>query len=205
MTSAGDGYITKGMTIMTNAAPDEVKYGEMVKVTGHWGWLLVIAVLEIIAGIFAVAFPGITVLALSIIFGVDLLIIGVVSVATVFRIPSGASGRGWAAVLGVLAIVGGLICLLRPATGVFAILIGLSIWFFAAGLNDLARAVAGPQRWFPGIVGVLSLVAGVIVLSNPWTGIGTVALIVGFGFILRGAMDATAAFAIRRGGTSISA
>lgn len=190
---------------MTNSAPDDVKYGEMVKVTGHWGWLLVIAVLEAIAGIIAVAFPAITILALSIILGVDLLIIGVASVVTAFRIPSGASGRGWAAVLGVLAIVGGLICLLRPATGVFAILIGLSIWFFAAGLNDLARAIAGPQRWFPGIVGVLSLAAGVVVLVSPITGIGTVALIVGFGFILRGVMDAAAAFAIRRGATRIAA
>ena len=172
--------------------------GGLIEVTGHWGWLLVIAALELVTGIIAVSYPGVTVFALSIVVGVGLLVLGAVTFATAMQVPAGMPGRGWATFMAILAVVGGLIALFRPGAGIYAILVALALWFFVTGLNDLARASSTPVPWLTAVIGVLSIIAATIVLFDPWAGITVVAVVVGLWFMVRGALHGYAAFEMRR-------
>ena len=162
-------------------------------VTGFWRRLLVIGVLNIIAGLAALIWPGATVLVLAVLLGIFLLISGAALLAI------GASARSvLMIVLGLLALVAAVICLVHPGAGVFAILLGCALWFFVNGVVEISAAilgVAGRLLW--GVLGVLSIAAAVIMVSSPDVAVFTVALIAGISFLIHGAGEVGLALRLR--------
>jgi uncharacterized membrane protein HdeD (DUF308 family) len=102
-------------------------------------------------------------------------------------------------VIGAVAVVAGLICIFHPGAGVWAIVLGCSLWFLLTGFGDLFVAAASPTNrlWF-GILGVLSVAAAVVLLVHPGVAIVTVALLAGISFLVRGAGELALGWRIRR-------
>lgn len=50
----------------------------------HWGWMLAFGILTIAAGICALVWPGITLLAAAIVFGVQLIVAGIYRLVAAF-------------------------------------------------------------------------------------------------------------------------
>jgi uncharacterized membrane protein HdeD (DUF308 family) len=165
----------------------------------HWKWLIAEGVLGVIAGILAIAYPHVTVLVLALLLGVGLLLQGVLELVAGFGIRSGTPGRGWLIAFGILSAVAGIICLVHPGAGVFAIIIGLTVWFAIAGINDLSMAFSGSEnRGWNIAMGVLGILAAIILIVQPGLAIGTVAIIAGIFFIIRGVMDIALGMQLRR-------
>jgi uncharacterized membrane protein HdeD (DUF308 family) len=170
----------------------------LAEITGKWHWLLAVGVAEVVAGIVAVAYPGVTIAGLAVVVGIALLVFSVATMIAAAGVPAGVPGRGWAVGLSVAGIVAGLIALTRPGAGLYAVLVALGVWLVVAGIDDFARAATHPKPWLVRLFGALSLVAGVVVLIDPWTGVATVALVVGLWFIVRGVLHGAAALLLRR-------
>lgn len=69
----------------------------------HWGWMLAFGILTIAAGICALVWPGITLLAAAIVFGVQLIVAGIYRLVAAFAAPQESTGtRVMLGVLGVL-------------------------------------------------------------------------------------------------------
>lgn len=146
-------------------------------------------VLAVIAGVLALVLPGITVLTLGVLLGVTLVVFGVSLVAAASRAPR-AGGRAWLAVLAVTSLVAGLLCVLHPGGGVLTVGISVSVWFFAAGINDLAAAANRPgHRAWNVLTGILSILTAAAVFARPGLAIGGLALVTGIGFIMRGVLQ----------------
>jgi uncharacterized membrane protein HdeD (DUF308 family) len=165
----------------------------------HWGRLAVVAALDAILGVLALAWPGVTVLVLATLLGVVLLVSGLVSVAIGLRLRR-AGGSGVAAiVLGAISIVAALVCLVHLGAGVGAIALGAAFWFVLTGLVDLQRSrIDTAHRTWWTVVGVLSLIAGVVLLVDIGAAVLTVALVVGVSFLLRAAGELSLAMRLRR-------
>ena len=150
--------------------------------TGQWRGILFVGVLDIVVGVMALIWPDVTVLALALLLGFLLLLSGVtlLGLAAAARSP-------WLLILGVLALIAAVICLVHPGAGVFAILLGCAFWFFLNGVAELGAAMSGVDGrvWF-GVLGVLSIIAAVIMISVPGVAIVTVAIIAGISFLMRG-------------------
>jgi uncharacterized membrane protein HdeD (DUF308 family) len=161
--------------------------------TGYWRRILVIGVLNIVAGLAAVAWPDATVLVLAIMLGVFLLISGAALLAI------GASARSLLMiVLGGLALVAAFICLAHPGAGVAAILFGCALWFFVNGVVELSVATMGVSgRVWWAALGVLSIAAAVIMVSSTDIAIATVALVAGILFLIHGAGEVALAMRLR--------
>ncbi len=59
-----------------------------------WGWVAAIGVLNVVVGVMALAWPGVTVFALAVLLGVQILVFGVLTVVAAFRhdrTPAGAA------------------------------------------------------------------------------------------------------------------
>jgi uncharacterized membrane protein HdeD (DUF308 family) len=151
-------------------------------VTRRWRGILFVGALDILVGLVALIWPGVTVLALALLLGVLLLLSG----ATSFGL--GVAARSpWLLVLGVVALVAAVICFVHPGAGVFAILFGCALWFFLNGVAELGAAMSGiADRVWWGMLGVLSIVAAAIMVSVPGVAIVTVAIIAGISFLVRG-------------------
>ena len=165
---------------------------------GKWWVVGLLGVFSIAAGVLALAYPDITLLALGLIVGVNLVLIGAVWVALATTENHTEGGRVLRFFVGFLATLAGLVCLVRPGAGVLALLIALSFWFIITGMADLARALDEREhRVIAAILGVIGIAAGVIIVANPDIGLTTLALLAGLGFIVRGTVELMAAIYMR--------
>jgi uncharacterized membrane protein HdeD (DUF308 family) len=166
---------------------------------GKWWVVALLGVISIAAGVLALAYPDITLLALGLIVGINLVLVGVIWVALGMTEQHSEGGRVLRFLVGFLAILAGLVCLVRPGAGVLALLIALSFWFIITGIADLARALDEREhRVIAGILGVIGIAAGVIIVADPDIGLTTLALLAGIGFIVRGTVELMAGLYMRR-------
>ena len=107
---------------------------------------MVAGALLIAGGILAMVWPGITLWALAVIVGIDLLIHGAVRIMGAMDRPD---GWGWLLAGGVLSLAAGVVSLIWPGATVLvlAILLGLRLLMFglaeiafALGLHEVRRA-----------------------------------------------------------------
>ena len=165
---------------------------------GKWWVVALLGGLSIVAGILALAYPDITLLVLGLIVGINLVIIGAVWIGLATTEIQTEGGRVLRFIVGFLAILAGLICLVRPGAGVLTLLVALAFWFIVTGVADLARALDEREhRLIAAILGVVGIAAGVIIVANPDIGLTTLALLAGIGFIVRGTIEVMAGFYAR--------
>ena len=152
---------------------------------------IILGLVALIVGVLALFFPTAVVVTLVVFFGIALLIIGVLRLAT-------AASSGWLAsstrktnaAIGILAIIIGIIILFVPlfVTEVLVILIGFGLLIY--GIGRIAAGVAGHMngglRALLILVGILIVVFSLIVIFFPIVGIITYAFFVSITFILIG-------------------
>ena len=165
---------------------------------GKWWLVALLGAVSIVAGVLALAYPDITLLVLGLIVGINLVLIGATWIGVATVEDHSAGGRVLRMIVGFLAVLAGLVCLVRPGAGVLALLIALSFWFIITGIADLARAMDEREhRVLAGILGVISIAAGIIIVGNPDIGLTTLALLAGIMFIVRGTVEVMAALYVR--------
>jgi len=90
---------------------------------------------------------------------------------------------------------------------VLLLAIWIGIGFIFRGVATTVSAISDPTlpgRAWNVFVGLLSLIAGVVVLASPFDSIGTLALVVGVWLIVIGVMEVVTAVAIRRATNNLS-
>ncbi len=134
-------------------------------------WIITFGVLTLIAGLLLLFWPGATAIVLAVIFGVQLIIIGIYRLVLAIAAGEASTGaRVFFAIIGVLSIIVGILCLRAPleTVVVLGLLIGL-VWTIT-GIVEMVQAFTGESgsaRWWLFAGGLLSLIAGVIVLFYP--------------------------------------
>lgn len=164
----------------------------------RWWVVAVLGLISIAAGVLAVAYPDITLRVLGIVIGIYLLIAGAVWVTLAVEEEASPGLHVLRMIVGFLALLAGLVCIVRPGASVLAVLLAVAFWFLMVGVADLARAIVEPSgRWLSGIFGVAALAVGIILIADPDIGVNTVALIVGIGFMVRGVIEVIGGLLLR--------
>jgi uncharacterized membrane protein HdeD (DUF308 family) len=166
-------------------------------VANEWWLLAVLGVVSIVAGVLAIAYPDITLLAVGIIFGFYLLAAGVFEI--VQAILGEPESRALSAIIGVVALIAAVVCVRRPGDSVLALVLVLGVYLIVAGGVHLVQAAAGEDRRGLAPLAALSDVAlGILILSIPKVSIVTLALLFGISLIMRGAFACVGALQLRR-------
>lgn len=165
----------------------------------RWWVLVLIGLVSIAAGVVALAYTGLTLLVVGLIFGINLLVYGTLTLITAFE-PGESGGESALHVFaGIIGLLAGLICVVHPGTSVLVIVIVMGFWFILVGALDIARAVQVRQhRVLYFLLGLVAIAAGIIVLGNPDIGLETLALLVGIGFLVRGTLAVIAGWALKK-------
>jgi uncharacterized membrane protein HdeD (DUF308 family) len=167
-----------------------------------WKWILAWGVLTIIVGVLVLVWPGISVNVASVLFGVYLLLSGIAEVAFAFTLDTSGGNRVLLFITGALSIVLGVFAFRHFSEGSAVLL--LAIWigvaFIYYGVTEIAIAFAYPL--LPGrgsyvLVGILSVIAGVVVLLWPFDSINALALVVGIWLVLIGLSQVVSGFRAR--------
>ncbi len=155
--------------------------------------LITFGILTIIVGILAIAWPELTVVVLVMLLGIQFLIYGVVSIVAAFQ---AGRGRVLAVIFGVLAILAGAALFLRPLRNLDALLIVVSLFWLVGGLvQAIGALVDRDERWgLELLAGLVSVVAGIAIISWPEATLFVVAFIAGGWMIVIGMMHLVASF-----------
>jgi uncharacterized membrane protein HdeD (DUF308 family) len=171
------------------------------------GWLMMAAgAISIVAGLLAIAYPDITLTALAIFGGINLIMMSVLSLVDAFSRSSDGGSKALSAVLGVLSLIAGLLLLRRPGDTLLALLLILGIWLVVSGAVQFFRSFDQVEGRALGMLAALcEIVLGVVILSVPGPSLRTVAIVAGIGFVLRGAMAVYAGWQLRSAGRALAA
>lgn len=157
-----------------------------------WGWILAYGVLTVLAGIIAVIWPGATLTVIAIVFAIQLLFGAVYQFVFTFAIPHEAGWlRGVVAILAVLALVVAFYLLGHLGLTLFILAILLGAYWVVQGATELFVAIGHPEirsRLWVLVSGILSLLAGGIVLIYPGESLVFLTIVLGFWLILFGLM-----------------
>lgn len=164
-----------------------------------WGWVLVYGILTSIIGVIALLNPVVTGLATGVLLGFSLLIYGVFAVVAGFS--SLATRSRWIEILlGVLALVAGVIVLVNPFAGALSLVWAIGAWLLVIGIFEIIAAVKTAQdrgwRLFLGVVD--ALLGAYLLFTGPGAGLVFLAVMFGISFLFRGAFLIALALGLRR-------
>jgi uncharacterized membrane protein HdeD (DUF308 family) len=165
----------------------------------HAWWIpLIVGLVSLLCGLLAVVWPGVTLLALALITGLNLVVLSAFLVGEAIA-DGEAEDRTLRIVLGVLGVIAGLVVMRRPGETLLVLILALGIWLVLDGLVELVRAAVGAteSRLLHAVGGLVDIVLGVLILALPELGLGTLAVLVGLGFLVRGLMLVVAAWQLR--------
>jgi len=165
------------------------------------GWLLIaVGAISVIAGILAIVYPDITLLALAIFAGVNLCVLSVLSLVDAFTDDADGGSRALSAILGVLGLIAGLVILRRPGETLLVLVLVIGIWLVVSGVVHLIRGLGLPDRAVHLVLAAVEIVLGGLILALPDLSLRTVAVLAGIGFVLRGAVAIYAGWQLRKAG-----
>lgn len=174
---------------MDAAAGSQVR-AYLMRLGRSWGWFLAYGVLSVVAGIIAVVWPGATLVAIAIIFALQLLLTSVFQFVFAFTVPTES---GWLrALFALLAIISFAIALFlfgRVGLTLLLVAVLLGAYWIAQGVIELLLGIEHPE--LPGrvwiiVFGILSILAGGVVILFPGTSLVFLTYVLGFWLILLG-------------------
>jgi uncharacterized membrane protein HdeD (DUF308 family) len=169
-----------------------------------WKSALVSGILALVLGIFVLAWPGDSILAAAILFGLYLLITGIAQVFFAFSLHVSAGGRVLLFISGAASLVLAVLALRHfgsdPLTAILLLAIWIGVGFIFRGVATTVSAVSDPAlpgRGWQVFLGAISLLAGIVMLASPFDSIAILTLIVGIWLVVIGVFEIISSFAIR--------
>jgi uncharacterized membrane protein HdeD (DUF308 family) len=174
-----------------------------------WKSALVSGILSVIVGAVILAWPGISILVAAVAFGVYLLITGAAQVVFAFSLHVSAGSRILLFIGGAASLILAVLAFRHFGQG-YAVLL-LAIWigigFIFRGVATTISAISDPVlpgRGWSIFIGVISLLAGIVVLASPFPSIVTLAIVVGVWFVVIGVFEIVSSFGIRKASKTLS-
>ena len=145
----------------------------------NW-WLLLLRGLAAIAfGVVAFFWPGITLVALTYLFGIYAIVDGVVAIWAAFNAPGDAGPRWWLGLSGVVSILAGIVAFAYTGMTALVLLVFIAVWAIIIGVLQLYAANrlwnVIDNDWWLILSGLLSIAFGAVLIA--WPGTGALAVI----------------------------
>jgi uncharacterized membrane protein HdeD (DUF308 family) len=152
----------------------------------------------IVFGLVALAWPSLTALVLAALFGVYALLNGAVRLGGAFRRGHAGIVRGLLVLTGLLGVAAGVVSLLWPGITALVLAVVVGAWAIATGVLEIWIVLRWRPSWLLALVGVLSILAGVLVLGRPDLGAVAIAQVIGVYAVVVGALMLAEAVRLRR-------
>lgn len=171
-------------------------------VIGRSWWVLVLfGVIAVAFGIISLVSPAATAVAMVWAFGVMAIAEGVISL---FALITGNSriSRGWLALYALSSLAFGVLAVLNPVQMAGILLLLLAAWLLIAGVFRIALAIRIRKHirgeWLIALSGLLVIALAVLFVAYPLAGLAAIAIWIGLGALLYGALQIWVGLKLRR-------
>jgi uncharacterized membrane protein HdeD (DUF308 family) len=167
-----------------------------------WQALMVLGLAAIGIGVVVVAWPGQTLLVLGVLFGIYLLVSGVMEIIAAFGEHISGGMRVLNVVVGALSILLGLFCFRNSLhNSVLLLSLWIGIGFLMWGIATMVSSASAPSgvagRGWGFFLGFMTMLGGIIVISWPIGSAFTLAVFIGIWLIVVGLIEVVHAFSLR--------
>lgn len=165
-----------------------------------WQTMLFLGLAEVVLGVMILVWPDVSVAVAAVLFGIFLLISGVMQLAFAFGTHVDGGVRVLAFITGALTILLGLLCFRSLLQSILLLAIWIGIGWIFRGITLLLAAITDenmPARGWEIVVALLNLVAGIIVVVSPLKSIAALAILTGIALIVIGIIEVVAALGLR--------
>jgi uncharacterized membrane protein HdeD (DUF308 family) len=175
----------------------------------NWWALALRGVFAVIFGLAAFFLPGITLYALTILFGAYAFVDGVVSLTAAIR--SGIHGEHWWELLfeGIAGIAAAVVTAIWPTVTLVVLVYIIAGWAFITGIFEIAAAIRLRRQisgeWLLILAGIASVIFGVLLFAAPLTGAVVIAWWMGAYVFLFGLLMLGLAFRLRHHSSTLAA
>jgi len=156
-------------------------------VAREWPAVMFVGVLTLVLGAVVVAWPDQTLVVLSVLFGIQLLLMGLFRLIGAFS--SEAIAPGLVGFVGILGMVAGIAVIRHPFDTVAVLATILGIVWIVSGAIDFISSLADSKledRFWTGLMGLITTIAGIVVISWPTPTVTVIAWIAGIYLLLIG-------------------
>ncbi len=170
----------------------------------YWWLKLIAGILLIAMGIVVCCYPLASYAALTVFFGVAILISGVVQLALAIASPNYFTSRGTYIICGILDLIIGVWLCCNPAItaitipfllGIWAMYRGFLIISFGSDLSSLKMPGSGWMIFF----GIILLLLSIVIMVQPFSiGIPTLVILLAISFIMMGITYIYVAFKLKK-------
>ncbi|CAM5313593.1 membrane protein [Streptomyces spiroverticillatus] len=167
---------------------------------GAWQAVLAAGLAALVLGVMVLAWPGATLLAVAVLFGVYLVVSGVMQLVAAFGTHVSTALRVMAFISGVLSILLGLFCFRGAMQSLLLLALWIGIgWLFRGITQTIAAASdpAVPARGWQICLGILTVIGGVVLISSPLDSVAVLTVIGGCWLVATGIVEVVTAFSIR--------
>ncbi|WP_433382134.1 HdeD family acid-resistance protein [Actinoplanes sp. CA-142083] len=159
-----------------------------------WWLALGGAAVSLILGIMMLVWPQATLYVGAILFGLWLLFHGAINLVNAITAHAAdGTSRALNAVIGVLFVIAGVICLRHLVLSLLVIATLIGVAWLVGGIVGLVEAFAGhrtgPARVLVGVLGGVTVLGGLIVLIWPGPSLKTLVVLTGIWLLLMGALQ----------------
>jgi uncharacterized membrane protein HdeD (DUF308 family) len=167
----------------------------------NWWLLLLRGIAGIVFGVLALAWPGLTLLTLIILYGAYMLVTGAFEIGAAILGPGGAGPRWWLALIGLCGVIIGIGTFVWPGVTALVLLLFIAAWAIVTGVLEIVGAIKLRKEidneWALILSGVVSVLFGLAVAILP--GAGALALVwaIGLFAIAIGVLSCVLAFRLR--------
>ena len=171
-----------------------------------WKSVLLTGVLSVVLGAMVLAWPGKTIVIAAIFFAAYLLVTGISQIFHAFTLHISGGGRALLFISGAASLVLAVLCFKSLTNSILLLAIWIGIGFIFRGVATAAAAISDsdtPSRGWEIFIGIITLIAGLIVLGFPFSSLETLTLVVGIWLIVIGVLEIIASFGVRKAGNEV--
>lgn len=179
---------------MTNPAPPAM-------LPHLWKSAALSGVLTLILGLLVLWRPGAAIVVTAIFFGAYLLVTGIWQLVLAFSVRSSVGGRALLFISGAAALVLAVMCFINFQNSIDLLAIWIGVGFIFRGVSTAMSAFSDPTlpgRIWQIVVGVISVIAGIVMFVAPMEGLVAVTQVTGIILIVIGVFEVVSAYGIRK-------
>ncbi|MDT9700311.1 HdeD family acid-resistance protein [Streptomyces sp. P17] len=165
-----------------------------------WRVVLLTGVASLILGVLVLIWPGSTLRATGVLFGLYLLISGVFQLVAAFGTHKTTSLRVLGFISGALSILLGLFCFRGPMQSLLLLALWIGIGWLIRGITQTVAAVsdpAMPARGWQIFLGIVTFVGGIVLIDSPFESVFVLTVVGGIWLVAVGLVEIVTAIGIR--------
>ncbi|MFD3835160.1 HdeD family acid-resistance protein [Streptomyces sp. NPDC058642] len=165
-----------------------------------WQVVLITGIASLVLGVLVLIWPGSTLRATGVLFGVYLGVSGVFQLVSAFGTHRTTGLRVLAFISGALSILLGLFCFRGPMQSLLLLALWIGIGWLIRGITQTLAAVSDPSmpaRGWQIFLGIVTFLAGIVLIDSPFESVAVLTVVGGIWLVAVGIVEIVTAVRMR--------